>query len=211
MCPKDARSQLMGLEFSITHSRRPADRIVLDMLSFLLNKVIISFMFYFTSSILKEQEKKSFNNNINAKRDFDAANTGPDVFLMRFVANFHNSRIRAQDLTLTFIKELTTVALEKKPETHCKEHKQSPSEKVPKFPNTCRHIHLAMDAYASVPLTGIIHAQQKIMLLYGEMCKASYSTDHWREQIIKIQSEYKHKLGSMTVIYMHSRTVCFFF
>lgn len=59
---------------------------------------------------------------------------------MRLVANFQNSRISPQDFTLTFVKELTTAALEKKPETHCKGHKQSLSEKVPKFPNTCRHV-----------------------------------------------------------------------
>lgn len=60
----------------------------------------------------------------------------------------------------------------------------------------------------SVPLTGIIHAQQKNMLLYGEMRKASYSTDHWREQIIKSQSEYKPKLESMTVIYTCTHVLC---
>lgn len=59
---------------------------------------------------------------------------------MRLVANFHNSRISPQDFTLTFVKELTTEVLEKKPETHCKGHKQCLSEKVPRFPNTCRHI-----------------------------------------------------------------------
>lgn len=69
-------------------------------------------------------------------------------------------------------------------------------------------IQLAVDAYASLPLTGIIHAQQKNMLLYGEMCKASYSTDHWREQIVKSQSEYKPKLESMTVIYTRTRVLC---
>lgn len=58
------------------------------------------------------------------------------MLVMRLVANFHNSKISLQDLTLTFIKELTTVVLEKKPETYCKEHKQSLSEKVSKFPNT---------------------------------------------------------------------------
>lgn len=59
---------------------------------------------------------------------------------MRLAANFHNSSISPQDFTLTFVKELTAAVLEKKPGTHCKGHKQSLSEKVPKFPNTCRHI-----------------------------------------------------------------------
>ena len=59
---------------------------------------------------------------------------------MRLVANFHNSRISSQDLTPTLVKELTTAVLEKKPETHCREHKQSLSKKVPKFPNACGHI-----------------------------------------------------------------------
>lgn len=62
------------------------------------------------------------------------------MLLMRLVVNFHNSRISPQDFTLTFVKELTTAALEKKPGTHCKGHKQSLSQKVPRFPNTCRHI-----------------------------------------------------------------------
>lgn len=62
------------------------------------------------------------------------------MLLMRLVANFHNSRISPQDFTLTFVKELTAEVLEKKPETHCKGHKQCLSEKVPRFPNTCRHI-----------------------------------------------------------------------
>lgn len=139
MCSKDARSQLMGLEFSITHSKRPTDPIIFDTSSFLLNEVLLSFMFYFTCSILKQQNKL-FNNKISARRHSDVTQTGRGMLLMRLVANFHNSRISPQDLTLTFVKELTTVVLEKKPETHCKAHKQSLSKKVPKFPNTCRHI-----------------------------------------------------------------------
>lgn len=97
MCTKDARSQLMGLEFSITHSKRPTDPIISDMASFLLNEVIISFMFYFSCSILKQQNKL-FNNKISAKRQSDVTNTGRDMLLMRLVANFHNSRISPQRL-----------------------------------------------------------------------------------------------------------------
>lgn len=209
MCSKDARSQLMGLEFSITHSKRPTDPIIFDMSSFLLNEVLLSFMFYFTCSILKQQNKL-FNNKISARRHSDVTHTGRGMLLMRLVANFHNSRISPQDLTLTFVKELTTVVLEKKPETHCKAHKQSLSKKVPKFPNICRRIAFIWQwmPYTSVPLSGIIHVQQKNMLLHGEMCKASYSTDHWREQIIKSQPEYKPKLESMTVIYTCTHVPC---
>lgn len=134
MCTKDARSQLMGLEFSITRSKRPTDPSISDKASFLLNEVIISFMFCLTCSILKQQNKL-FNSKISAKRHSYVI-----MLLMRLFANFHNSRIGPQDLTLIFVKELTTVILEKKPETHCKERKQSLSKKVPKFPNTCRHI-----------------------------------------------------------------------
>lgn len=139
MCTRDAHLQLMGLELSITPSKRPTDPTISDMLSFLLNEVIISFMFYFTCSKLKQQNK-FYNNKVSAKSHFDVTNTGWDMLLMRLVANFHNSRTSPQDFTLTFVKELTAAVLEKKPETHCKGHKQSLSEKVPKFPNTCRHI-----------------------------------------------------------------------
>lgn len=132
------------------------------------------------------------------------------MLLMRLTANFHNSRISPQDLTLTFVKELTTVVLEKKPETHCKEHKQSLSKKGPQIPKHLQAycIHLAVDAYASVSLAGIIHAQQKNMLLYGEMCKGSSSPDHWREQASKSQSEYKPRLESTTVIYTCAHVLC---
>lgn len=62
MCTRDAHSQLMGLEISITPSQTPTDPIILDMSSFLLNEaIIISFMFYFTCSILKHQNKLQNN------------------------------------------------------------------------------------------------------------------------------------------------------
>lgn len=67
MCTKDARSQLMGLEFSITRSKRPTDPIISDKASFLLNEVITSFMFCLTCPILKQQNRL-FNGKISAKR-----------------------------------------------------------------------------------------------------------------------------------------------
>jgi len=48
------------------------------------------------------------------------------------------------------------------------------------------------------------------MLLYGEICKASYSPDHWREQIIKSQPKFKPKLESMSVIYTCTHILCAF-
>lgn len=131
------------------------------------------------------------------------------MLLMRFVANFYNSRISPQDFTLTFVKELTAAVLEKKPETHCKRHKQSLSEKVPKFPNICRHIAFSWQWMSMRQCHWLqLYAQQKNMLLHGEICKASQSPDHWREQTIKSQSEYKPKLESTTAIYICTHILC---
>lgn len=52
---------------------------------------------------------------------------------LKFAVNFQRSRIRPQDLTLTFIKELTAVVLEKGSEMHYEKHKQ---HYVKRFPNS---------------------------------------------------------------------------